>query len=75
MRQPHVRMAQPCVILIYCLYLAKLIPVLHIGYIAQIVKRRNDDLEFADAIIAQKLIELILSHCEFYWTLGICWCC
>ena len=38
-------MAKPCVIYIQCLYLAKLNPVLRIGYIhvAKMVERRNDD--------------------------------
>ena len=38
-------MAQPRITLIRCLYLAKLNPVLRIGVKAQMVERRNDDLE------------------------------
>ena len=47
MTQPRFRRAQPCVMFIYCLYLAKLNPVLRIGAIAQMVERRNDVLEIA----------------------------
>ena len=32
-------------IFIHCLYLAKLNLILRIGYIAEMVERRNDDLE------------------------------
>ena len=45
MTQPRFRLAQPRVIFIHCLYLAKLNPVLRIGYIALMVECRNDDLE------------------------------
>ena len=38
-------MAEPCVIFIQCLHLAKLNPVLRIGRVAQLVEHRNDDLE------------------------------
>ena len=48
MTQPRFRRAQPRLIFINCLYLAKLNPVLRIGAIAQMVERRNDDLEIAD---------------------------
>ena len=48
MTQPHFRWAQPRLIFIHCLYLAKLNPVLRIGAIAQMVERRNDDLEIAE---------------------------
>ena len=47
MAQPRFRMAQPRIIFINCLYLAKLNPVLRIGDIAQLVERWNDDLEIA----------------------------
>ena len=40
-------MTQSRVSFIHCLYFAKLIPVLRIGYIAQMVERRYDDLEIA----------------------------
>ena len=40
-------MALSCVVFIHCLHLAKLNPVLGIGYIAQMVERRYDDLEIA----------------------------
>ena len=45
MTQPRFRRAQPRLIFIHCLCLAKLNPVLRIGAKAQMVKRRNDDLE------------------------------
>ena len=45
MTQPRFRRAQPRLIFIHCLYLAKLNPVLRIGTIAHMVERRNDDLE------------------------------
>ena len=48
MTQPRFRRAQPRLIFIHCLYLAKLNPVLCIGAIAQMVERRNDDLEIAE---------------------------
>ena len=48
MTQPRFRWAQPRLISIHCLYLAKLNPVLRIGAIAQMVERRNDDLEIAE---------------------------
>ena len=44
MTQPRFRRAQPRLISILCLYLAKLNPVLRIGTIAHMVERRNDDL-------------------------------
>ena len=40
-------MAQPLLICIHFLYLPKLNPILRIGYIAQMVERRNDYLEIA----------------------------
>ena len=46
MTQPRFRKAQPRLIFIHCLYLAKLNPVLRIGAIAQIEERRKDDLEW-----------------------------
>ena len=48
MTQPRFRRTQPRLIFIHCLYLAKLIPVLRIGAIAQMVERQNDDLEIAE---------------------------
>ena len=48
MTQPRFRRAEPRLIFIQCLYLAKLNPVLRIGAIAQMVERRNDDLEIAE---------------------------
>ena len=48
MTQPLFRRVQPRLIFIYCLYLAKLNPVLRIGAIAHMVERRNDDLEIAE---------------------------
>ena len=45
MTQSRFCMAQSRVIFIHCLYLAKLNPVLRFGYIAQMVERRDDDLE------------------------------
>ena len=45
MTQPRFRRAQPRLILIHCLYLAKLNPALRIGAMMQMVERRNDDLE------------------------------
>ena len=46
MTQTRLRMTQLRVLFIHCLYLAKFkIPVLLIGYIAQMVERRNDDLD------------------------------
>ena len=48
MERPRFRRAQPCLIFIHCLFLATLIPVLRIGAIAQMVERRNDDLENAE---------------------------
>ena len=49
MTQPRFRRAQPRLIFIHSLlYLAKLNPVLRIGAIAQMVERRNDDLEIAE---------------------------
>ena len=48
MTQPRFRRAQSRLIFIHCLYLAKLNPVLRIGAIAQMVERRNDDLEIAE---------------------------
>ena len=47
MIQHRFRLAQPRVIFIHCLYLAMLNPLLHIGYVAQMVEHRNDDLEIA----------------------------
>ena len=47
MTQPRFRMAQPRLIFIHCLYLAKLDQVLRIGVIAQMVERWNDYLEIA----------------------------
>ena len=47
MTQPRFRMAHPRVIFNLCLYLAKLNPILLIGYIAQKVEHRNDDLQNA----------------------------
>ena len=48
MTQPRFRRAQARLIFIHCLYLATLNPVLGIGAIAQMVERRNDDLEIAE---------------------------
>ena len=48
MTQPRFRRAQPRLIFIHCLYLSKLNPVLRIGAIAQMVERRNDNLEIAE---------------------------
>ena len=48
MTQSRFRSAQPRLIFIHCLYLAYLNPVLRIGAIAQMVERRNDDLEIAE---------------------------
>ena len=48
MIQPGFRRTQPRLIFIHCLYLAKLNPVLRIGAIAQMVERRNDNLEIAE---------------------------
>ena len=45
MTQPRFHRAQPRLIVIHCLYLAKLNPVLRIGIIAHMEERRNDDLE------------------------------
>ena len=45
MTQPRFRRAQPRLIFIHCLYLAKLNPVLRIRTIAHMVERQNDDLE------------------------------
>ena len=47
MTQPRFRIAQPRLTFIHCLYLAKLNLVLRIGVIAQMVERRNDDLDIA----------------------------
>ena len=47
MTQPRFRMAQPRLIFIHCLHLAKLNLVLRIGVIAQMIERRNDDLEIS----------------------------
>ena len=58
MTQPRVRRAQPRLIFINCLYLAKFNPVLSIGAIAQMVERRNDDLEVATSLCFPSL---------FYW--------
>ena len=38
-------MAQPSITFIHCLHLAEVIPCLRIGVIAQMVERRNDDIE------------------------------
>ena len=48
MTQPRFCRAQSRLIFIHCLYLAKLNPVLRIRAIAQMVERRNDDLEIAE---------------------------
>ena len=48
MTQPRFRRAQPRLIFIHCLYLAKLNPAHRIGAIAQMVERRNDDLGIAE---------------------------
>ena len=48
MTQPRFRRAQPCLIFIHCLYLAKLNRVLRIGAIVQMLERRNDDLDIAE---------------------------
>ena len=58
MTQPRFRMAHPRLTFINCLYLAKLNPVLRIGVIAQMVERRNDDLDIA----GQCLFEPALRH-------------
>ena len=47
MTQPRFRMAQPHVIFIHCLYLAKLNQTPRMGVISQVVEHRNDDLEIA----------------------------
>ena len=47
MSHPRFCMAQPRLIFIHCLYLAKLNPILRISVIAQVVERRNNDLEIA----------------------------
>ena len=47
MTQPRLRMAQLRVIVLACLYLAKIHPVLRIGDIVQLVERANDGLEIA----------------------------
>ena len=57
MTQPRFRRAQPRLIFIHCLYLAKLNP-LRIGAIAQMVEHQNDDLE----IIEQRWYESALCH-------------
>ena len=48
MTKPRFRSAQPRLIFIHCLYLGKFNPVLRIGAIAQMVERRNDDLEIVE---------------------------
>ena len=48
MTQPRFRSAHPRLIFIHCLYLAKLNPVLRVVAIAQMVERRNDDLEITE---------------------------
>ena len=48
MTQPRFRRAQPRLIFMHCLYLAKLNPVLRIGATVQMVERRSDDLEIAE---------------------------
>ena len=48
MTQPCFRRAQSRLIFTHSLYLANLNPVLRIGALAQIVERRNDDLEIAE---------------------------
>ena len=48
MTQSRFHRAQPRLIFIHYLYLAKLNPVLRIGAIAQMLERRNDDLEIAE---------------------------
>ena len=48
MKQPRFHRAQPRLIFIHCPYLAKLNPVLRIGAMAQMVERRNNDLEIAE---------------------------
>ena len=58
MTQPRFRRTHPRLIVIHCLYLAKLNPVLRIGAIAQMVERRNDVLEIAE----QCWFELALCH-------------
>ena len=47
MTQPRFSGHNHVFIFIHCLYLAKLNPVLRIGAIAQMVERRNGDLEIA----------------------------
>ena len=48
MTKPRFRRAQPRLIFIRCLNLAELNSVLRIGAVAQMVARRNDDLEIAE---------------------------
>ena len=58
MAQPRFPRAQPRLILIHCLFVAKLNPVLRIGVIAHMVERRNDDLE----IVEQCWFKPVLCH-------------
>ena len=48
MTQPRFPRAQARLIFIHCLYFAKLNPLHRIGAIAQMVERRNDDLDIAE---------------------------
>ena len=58
MTQPRFRRTQSRLIFIHCLYLAQLNSVFRIGAIAQMVERRNDDLEIAE----QSWFEPALCH-------------
>ena len=51
-------MAQPRITIIHCLHLAKLNPVLPIGVIAQMVERRNDDLECWTTLVRARCVPL-----------------
>ena len=55
-------MAQPRITFIHCLHLAKLNPVLRIGVIAQMVERRNDDLESSTMLVRARCTPLFFSN-------------
>ena len=62
MTQPRFRRAQPRLIFIHCLYLAKLNLVLRIGTIAQVVERRNDDLEMLNSSCSSPLLVRLFAY-------------
>ena len=71
MMQPRSHMAQQRVIIIHCLYLAKLNPVLCIGRIAQLVEHLTDDLESAGSSSLYANIFLLIMFACWHTSLQV----